>query len=148
MPGFRAEAVYHCVGIRSLGTSRPDLPFGGRAAGRPGQRAVKYLTDAGRQDLIPGSDGTVRQAYRRLEGWRVDRRRLAEAVGRHAPGLPVIDGPDFPPAITRADAMAARRQRRSGASGRWRGPERPGTRAPDRAVRCDKAANKSMESAR
>jgi hypothetical protein len=36
----------------------------------------------------------TRSAYRRMSGWRVDRARLAGAVQRYAPGLPVIDGSD------------------------------------------------------
>ena|SRR5579859_2208974 len=34
----------------------------------------------------------TRSAYRRMNGWRVDGARLAGAVDRYAPGLPVIDG--------------------------------------------------------
>jgi hypothetical protein len=46
-------------------------------------------------------------------GWRVNRGRLAEAVHRYAPGVPVIDGPDYPPSLSWTEGLRAKRARRS-----------------------------------
>lgn len=73
--------------------------------------AAQMIMDAGRPDLIPGHDGTVRLACRRMSGWRVSPERLAEAVRRHAPAVPVIAGADYPSAITYGQARQARRAR-------------------------------------
>jgi hypothetical protein len=54
---------------------------------------------AGGPSLIPGSDGTIRYANRRMTGWRVNRPRLAQAVQRYAAGAPLIDRPRYPPAL-------------------------------------------------
>ena len=74
--------------------------------------SARYFDDAGRRDLLPGADGTIRWACRRMTGWRVDRNRLEDALRRYAPDVTIIDGPDWPPALSVSDAMAAGRARR------------------------------------
>ena len=91
-----------------------DSAAGQRKAAQPWpERSIQYMIDAGRPDLIPGADGSIRYAYRQMTGWRVDRALVVAAVARYAPGLPVVNGPDYPPAVTRAEAFAARRNRRA-----------------------------------
>jgi hypothetical protein len=84
-------------------------PGSGRAAQPLPERAAEAILRAGRPDLIPGYDGTIRYAYRRMSGWRVSRARLAQAVQRYAPQVPVIKGPGYPPALTWSDAFRLRR---------------------------------------
>ena len=110
----RSRTKYQCIGVRSLGTQQTARPGNGRAAQPLPQRSVQYMIDAGRPDLIPGADGTIRYAYRQMTGWRVDQAQLAAAVARYAPGLPLVKGPDYPGSITRAEASAARRTLRGG----------------------------------
>jgi hypothetical protein len=114
----RSQNKYRCIGVRSLGTKQIARPGNGRAARPLPQQSVQYLIDAGRPDLIPGADGTIRYAYREMTGWRVDPALVAAAAARYAPGLPVVNGPNYPPPITRADAFAARRARRGTLGGR------------------------------
>jgi hypothetical protein len=111
--GSRASNKYRCIGVRSLGTTQLARPGNGRAAQPFAQRSVQYLLDGGRPDLIPGADGTIRYAYRQMTGWRADQAQVTAAVARYAPGLPVVNGPNYPPSFTRADAFAARRNRRA-----------------------------------
>ncbi len=112
--GSKARTVYRCVGVRASGTRQLRRPGNGAAAQPVPERSLKYLISAGRPDLIPGYDGTIRYAYRRMRGWRADQARVAEAVARYALAMPVIRGQDWPGRITRADACTARRTRRSG----------------------------------
>ena len=108
----RSQNKYRCIGVRSLGTQQTSRPGNGRAARPLPERSVQYLIDAGRPDLIPGADGSIRYAYRQMTGWRVDRAQVAAAVARYAPGLPMVNGPNYPPPLTGADAFVARRTRR------------------------------------
>ncbi|HEY3905309.1 MAG TPA: hypothetical protein VGM14_15480 [Streptosporangiaceae bacterium] len=110
----RSQTGYRCIGVRSLGTQQRARPGNGRAAQPVPQRSAQYLIDAGRPDLIPGADGTIRYAYRQMTGWRADQAQLAAAVARYAPGLPLVKGPDCPGTINRAEVFAARRARRGG----------------------------------
>jgi hypothetical protein len=110
----RSQNRYRCIGVRSLGNQQLNRPGNGPAARPIPGRSVQYLIDAGRPDLIPGADGTIRYAYRSMTGWRVDQAQVAAAVARNAPGLPVINGQNWPPAISRAEAFAARQTRRTG----------------------------------
>jgi len=98
--GGRAQMVYRCVGVRSAGTRQVPRPGNGPAAQPLPGRGAEAILRSGRPDLIPGYDGTIRYAYRRMSGWRVSRARLAHAVQRYAPQVPVIDGPGYPPALT------------------------------------------------
>ncbi len=109
----RAQNRYRCVGVRSLGTRQVVRPGNGRAAQPWPERSIQYMIDAGRPDLIPGADGSIRYAYRQMTGWRADRALVVAAAARYAPGLPVVNGPDYPPVVTRAGAFAARRNRRA-----------------------------------
>ena len=109
----RSQNRYRCVGVRSPGTRQIARPGNGKAAQPWPERSIQYMIDAGRPDLIPGADGSIRYAYRQMTGWRVDRALVVAAVARYAPGLPVVNGPDYPPAVTRAEAFAARRNRRA-----------------------------------
>jgi hypothetical protein len=106
----RSQTRYRCVGLRSWTGERPGRTTSG-PDGMP-ERSARYLRDAGRPDLLSGADGTRRVAYRRMEGWRVNRRALETAVRRFAPGVPVVDGPPWPPTITAAEARAVARTRR------------------------------------
>jgi hypothetical protein len=108
----KSQNRYRCIGVRSLGPKQAYRPGNGPAARPLPERSVQYLIDAGRPDLIPGSDGTIRNAYRRMTGWSVDQAQVAAAIARYSPGLPLVNGPNYPPPITRADAFAARRIRR------------------------------------
>ncbi len=54
---------------------------------------------------------TIRYAYRRMSGWRVDPQRLAVAVASYAPSVPVINGQNYPPRLSPGDAQTARRNR-------------------------------------
>jgi hypothetical protein len=112
-PGTRTTTVHRCVGVRSPGTEQPRRPGNGAAAQPVPERSLAFMLDAGRPDLLPGYDATIRYAYRRMSGWRADPARVAEAVARYAPAISVIKGQDWPAAITRADAYTARRVRRS-----------------------------------
>jgi hypothetical protein len=114
MTTTRSQTKSRCIGVRSLGTQQPSRPGNGRAARPLPQQSVQYMIDAGRTDLIPGADGTIRYAYREMSGWRVDQAQIAAAVARYASGVPLVKGPDYPGSITRADAIAARRVRRGG----------------------------------
>ena len=107
--GGRAETVYRCVGVRSPGTRQTPRPGNGPAAQPFPQRGAETILRAGRPDLIPGYDGTIRYAYRRMTGWRVNRMRLTHAVRRFAERVPVIDGPRYPPALNWSDGRALRR---------------------------------------
>jgi len=73
------------------------------------EEARQYYLQAGRPDLIPGADGTIRFAYRRMSGWRVNPAQLAAAVSRFAPDVPVISGMNYPPPMSTAEALAVRR---------------------------------------
>ena len=103
----RSGSTYRCVGVRTPGTRQVSRASSGPAAQPLPGPAAAYLLRAGRPDLIPGADGSVRLAYRRMRGWRVSRDRLTEAVHRHAPGVPVVDSPSWPPALSWADAHRA-----------------------------------------
>ncbi|HET7018658.1 MAG TPA: hypothetical protein VFI65_32365 [Streptosporangiaceae bacterium] len=109
----RSQTTHRCIGVRSFGSRQIARPGNGPAARPWPERSIQYMIDAGRPDLIPGADGTIRYAYRQMVGWRVDQGLVAAAVARYAPGLPVIKGPDYPPAVTKAEAFAARRNRRA-----------------------------------
>jgi hypothetical protein len=116
----RSTSRYACVGARSPGTEQQARPGSGPAAQPMTQRAAQYYIDAGRPDLIPGADGTVRYTYRRMTGWRVDQAQLIAAVQRFAPTVAVIQGQDYPPPLGAAEVMTARRARRGGqANGPW-----------------------------
>jgi hypothetical protein len=97
--GFKSNSKWRCVGVRSVGTRQYQRPGNGPAASALPQAAVNYYVDANRADVLPGADGTIRWAYRRMSGWRVSRPELAAAVARYAPAVPVIDGPDYPPRL-------------------------------------------------
>ncbi|MCU1368013.1 MAG: hypothetical protein JWN39_3652 [Ilumatobacteraceae bacterium] len=114
-PRGRASSVHHCIGVRVAGTN-PVQRDGNTPGAEPLRRvSARYFEDAGRADLLPGADGTIRWTTRRMSGWRVDRRKLAEAVQRCSPGTPVITGPDWPQSLTPGEALIARRvQRRAG----------------------------------
>jgi hypothetical protein len=103
----RSGSSYRCVGVRTPGTRQVRRAGGGPAAQPLPEPSEAYLLKAGRPDLIPGADGTVRLAYRRMSGWRVSRGGLTEAVHRFAPGVPVLDSPGWPPALSWADAHRA-----------------------------------------
>jgi hypothetical protein len=105
----RGQTVYRCVGVRSPGTRQTPRPGNGPAAQPLPERGAEAILRAGRPDLIPGYDGTIRYAYRRMSGWRVNRMRLAHAVTRYAARVPVIDGPRYPPALTWSDGRALKR---------------------------------------
>jgi hypothetical protein len=109
----RSRRKHRCIGVRSLGSTQVARAGNGRAAQPWPLHSIRYMIDAGRPDLIPGADGTIRYAYRQMTGWRADRALVAAAVARYAPGLPVVNGMNFPPPLTRADAFAARRNRRT-----------------------------------
>jgi hypothetical protein len=103
----RSGSSHRCVGVRTPGTHQ-DRQAGSGAAAQPlTEPGTAYLLKAGRPDLIPGADGTIRLAYRRMSGWRVRRAGLAEAVRRYAPGVPVVDSPAWPPALSWGDAHRA-----------------------------------------
>ncbi len=74
--------------------------------------SVRYLQDARRPDLIPGADGTIRWAYRRMQGWRASRARVVTAVRLHAPQIPVIGSPNWPPELSPVEALSAAKARR------------------------------------
>jgi hypothetical protein len=103
----RSGSSYRCVGVRTPGTRQVPRAGGGAAAQPLPERSTAYLLRAGRPDLVPGADGTIRLAYRRMSGWRVSRAALTEAVRRYAPGVPVVDSPGWPPALSWADAHRA-----------------------------------------
>jgi hypothetical protein len=107
VPRGQSRSSYRCVGLRTAGTSQVPRPGSGTAAQPLPERSAEYLLRSGRPDLIPGADGTIRLAYRRMTGWRLRRNRLAESVRQHAPAVPVIDSPDWPPALSWADAHRA-----------------------------------------
>ena len=112
VPSGRSQQVHHCIAVRTAGT-RPVARAGNApGAGRVPRASARYFDDAGRRDLLPGADGTIRWACRRMTGWRVDRNRLEDALRRYAPDVTIIDGPDWPPALSVSDAMAAGRARR------------------------------------
>lgn len=112
-PGVKTTTTYRCVGVRGTGTKQPHRPGSGDAAQPLPASAEKYLLAAGRPDLIPGHDGTVRLAYRRMSGWRAAQGPVADALARFAPSVPIINSPAWPPELTRADALTARRARRA-----------------------------------
>jgi hypothetical protein len=103
----RGGSSYRCVGVRTPGSRQVPRAGSGAAAQPLPERSVAHLLGAGRPDLVPGADGTIRLAYRRMGGWRVRRASLAEAVRRYAPGVPVVDSPGWPPALSWADAHRA-----------------------------------------
>jgi len=106
----RGELARRCVGVRGLGAVQTRHTGGPAAAPLP-EATERYLRNAGRADLIPGADGTIRRGYRRMDGWTVSRPRLIAAVQRHAPHVPVINGPDWPTTLTWSEASAARKHR-------------------------------------
>ena len=114
-PSGRSSSVHHCIGVRTPGKNPLQRP-GNTPGALPLLRvSARYFEDAGRTDLLPGADGTIRWATRRMSGWRVDRVRLSAAVRHYAPAIPVIDGPDWPPALSEQEGIRARRvQRRAG----------------------------------
>jgi hypothetical protein len=101
--------TYRCVGVRARGTRQVRRAGNGPAADPELPVSVKHLTKAGGPDLISGADGTIRWAYRRMEGWRVNRSRLAEALGRHAPAVPVVRGRDWPASLAWTGARVVRK---------------------------------------
>jgi hypothetical protein len=103
----RGGSSHHCVGVRTPGSQQVRRPGSGAAAQPLPEPSAAYLLRSGRPDLIPGADGTIRLAYRRMSGWRVRRAGLAEAVRRCAPAVPVVDSPGWPPALSWADAHRA-----------------------------------------
>jgi hypothetical protein len=66
--GGRAQTVYRCVGVRSPGTRQTPRSGNGPAAQPLPDRGAEAILKAGRPDLIPGYDGTIRYAYRRMTG--------------------------------------------------------------------------------
>jgi hypothetical protein len=109
----KPQTVYHCVGVRSLGTAPVQRPGNGPAAQPVPELSIPWQLNLGRPDLIPGGDGTVRHAYRRMDGWRVNQAQVTKAVHRYAPAVPVIDGPDYPASLGWGEALQAKRARRS-----------------------------------
>ena len=109
--GFKSGSWYKCVGVRSPGTRQISRPGNGPAMWGATDRELRYFVDANRADLLPGADGTIRYAYRRMSGWRLDPQRLAVAVARYAPSVPVINGQNYPPRLSPGDAQTARRNR-------------------------------------
>jgi hypothetical protein len=109
--GHKSGSWYKCVGVRSPGTSQISRPGNGPAIWGTTDRELRYFIDANRADLLPGADGTIRYAYRRMSGWRLDRNQLAAAVARFAPAVPVINGQNYPPHLSFGDAQTARRNR-------------------------------------
>jgi hypothetical protein len=105
--GGRSGSTHRCVGVRAPGTRQLPRAGGGAAAQPLPEPSVAYLLQSGRPDLVPGADGTIRLAYRRMIGWRVSRAGLTAAVRRYAPGVPVVDSPGWPPALSWADAHRA-----------------------------------------
>jgi hypothetical protein len=103
----RGGSAYRCVGVRTPGARQIRRAGSGPAAQPLPEPAEAYLLRAGRPDLIPGADGTIRLAYRRMSGWRVSRPGLTEAVHRYAPGVPVLDSPAWPPAVSWGEAHRA-----------------------------------------
>jgi hypothetical protein len=103
----RSGASHRCVGVRTPGTQQVRQAGSGAAAQPLTEPGTAHLLQAGRPDLIPGADGTIRLVYRRMSGWRVRRAGLAEAVRRYAPGVPVVDSPAWPPALSWGDAHRA-----------------------------------------
>lgn len=112
VPSGRSQQVHHCIAVRVPGSQPVARPGNAPGAGRVPRAAIRYFEDAGRRDLLPGADGTIRWACRRMTGWRVDRSRLEEALRHYAPGVTIIDGPNWPPELSVSDAMAAGRARR------------------------------------
>lgn len=113
-----AGRLYRCVGVRSPGSQQVSRAGNGPAGADLPDWARQYYLDTRRPDLIPGVDGTIRYAYRRITGWQINRKQLAAAVCRFAPAVPVINGLNYPPPFM---ADAARRARRLGTGGRrWR----------------------------
>jgi hypothetical protein len=109
----KSQTIYHCVGVRSLGTAPVKGPGNGHAAQPVPGWSIPRQLNLGRADLIPGGDGTVRHAYRRMDGWRVNQARLTKAVHRYAPAIPVIDGPDYPASLSQGEALQAKGASRS-----------------------------------
>jgi len=109
----KSHTIYHCVGVRSLGTRQVQRPGNGHAAQPVPDRSILWPLNAGRPDLIPGGDGTVRHAYRRMDGWRVNQVRLTRAVHRYAPAVPVINGPDYTAPLSWGEVFQAKRAWRS-----------------------------------
>jgi len=103
----RSGSSHRCVGVRTPGTHQVRQAGSGAAAQPLTEPGTADLLKAGRLDLIPGADGTIRLVYRRMSGWRVRRSGLAEAVRRYAPGVPVVDSPAWPPALSWGDAHRA-----------------------------------------
>ncbi len=122
---------YRCVGVRLRGTamSARGTSVGRAGAGRAGAGRASagrasadrasaevisaYLSTAGgtaagemrasrTKDGRSGGGETTRFAYRRMIGWRADRRRLTEAVHCYAPAVPVLDGTGLAPSPSRA----------------------------------------------
>jgi hypothetical protein len=108
---LKSGSWYKCVGVRSPGTRQISRPGNGPAMWGSTDREIQYYVDANRADLLPGADGTIRYAYRRMSGWRADPQRLAAAVGRFAPGVLVISGQNYPPPFSSGDVRTARRNR-------------------------------------
>jgi hypothetical protein len=103
----RSGSSHRCIGVRTAGARQVPRPGSGAAAQPLPERSEAYLLRAGRPDLIPGADGTVRLAYRRMSGWRVSRAGLSRAVRQYSPGVPVVDSPAWPPALSWAEAHRA-----------------------------------------
>jgi len=110
----RLGASYRCVGVRSPGSKQVSRAGNGRTADDLADWAQQYYLDISRPELIPGADGTIRYAYRRMTSWLVNRHKLVAAVYRFAPAVPVINGLNYPPPFL---ADAAKRARRSGTGG-------------------------------
>lgn len=108
----QARTASRCVGVRGRGSAQPKRPGNGVAAQPLPERSLRFFAGAGRPDLIPGADGTIRLAYRKMGGWRVDRAALAGVVARYAPAVQVVDGMDWPPPMTNAEIVKGRRAER------------------------------------
>jgi hypothetical protein len=68
---------------------------------------VRGIRSAYRCIGILAPDGRTRIAYRRMSGWRVNRRKLDASVHQHAPWVPVIGGKAGLPALVRPDGQPA-----------------------------------------
>jgi len=109
---YRSSAsIYQCVGVRAPGTRQLPRAGNGPAARPQTKQEAQFYVDAGRPDLVVGADGTVRYAYRRMVGWRVNRAALAAAVRGYAPAVPVIAGHSYPPPVSVTQVRAVRRNR-------------------------------------
>ncbi len=84
--------THRCVGVRATGLCLTGDQRG--LTGRRPQRGMRagLILHADLADHADGSQAGIRVAYRRMNGWRVNRTRLVEAVRRFAPDVAVTDG--------------------------------------------------------